>query len=85
MTTKLAQLRAFMFAGEWRRALKMAAAFPRLETHKEAIERGWAASQNPDFYRSIGRDPAELIAAGVAALKKRYGDPNKNFADGELK
>lgn len=85
LRTKLNQLREYMAAGDWRAALKMAASFPRLGNHKEPIERAWAAFLNPGFYESIGRRPDILINAGIDALKARYGDPEKQFSDGELK
>lgn len=53
-------------------ALRLAAGFAHLGAHKEAITRGWAACQRPDFYRSIGKDPDQLIAVGVAAVRARY-------------
>lgn len=53
-------------------ALRLAAAFPHLGTHKDAIQRGWQACSRPDFYRQIGKDPEQLIAVGVAAVRARY-------------
>ena len=38
--------------------------------------RGWQAIQSPDFYRELGLDPDSLVAAGVAAIRKRYGISN---------
>jgi hypothetical protein len=69
---KIVTLRAHMAAGEWRAALKLAASFGRLGAEKAAITRGWEACARPEFYRSIGKDPAALVAAGVAALRSRY-------------
>lgn len=59
------------------KALGEAARFPRLGDAKEAIERGWEASRNPDFYRAIGKDPEELVEAGLAALAERYDLPRE--------
>jgi hypothetical protein len=53
-------------------ALRIAAAFPHLGRYKEAITRGWSACQQPDFYRQLGKDPEQLIAVGVAAVRARY-------------
>ena len=55
-----------------REALRLAAAFPHLGVHKEAIQRGWQACSRPDFYRSLGKDPDQLIAVGIAAVRVRY-------------
>lgn len=70
--TKLDYLKALWAEGRRVDALHEAAKFPRLGDHKEAIERGWAAASNPDLYRQMGHDPAELIDAGLAALAERY-------------
>lgn len=72
METKLSVLRKMMDAGDWRGALKMAAAFPRLGDEKVAITRAWEAIARPDFCRQLKRDPDALIADGVAALIRRY-------------
>lgn len=72
---KIETLRAFMAAGDWRSALRLAASFARLGDEKLAITRAWEASQRPQFYRAIGRDPQALIDAGVAALRRRYPSP----------
>ena len=70
--TKISQLRALMQQENWRDALKMAASFQRLGAEKVAILRGWEACARPDFQRQLGRCPDSLIAAGVAALRKKY-------------
>ena len=78
METKLSKIRALYAAGEYRAALKIAAGFAQLGEQKERIERAWAASCNPDFYRQIGKDPEELFNDGVLAMRERwdlnYGD-----------
>jgi hypothetical protein len=61
-----------MAAGEWRRALSLAAKFPRLGTHKNAIVDAHEAYTHPDFYRQLGKDVDAVIQAGIAALKDRY-------------
>lgn len=66
-------LAAAMAAENWHDALRIAAKFPILGTHKEAITRAWQAVQRPDFYRALGQEPAELITDGVRALQERYG------------
>ena len=69
---KIETLRAYMAAGDWRAALRLAAAFPRLGEHKARIERGWEAAARPDFQRQLGRNPEVLMADGIAALRERY-------------
>lgn len=73
METKLQQLRDFWATGDYRRALKLAASWPRLGLHKEAIQRGWAALSYPSFYVGLGVEPASLVGAGLDALAERYG------------
>ena len=75
--SKLSILRAHMAAGEWRAALRLAARFPQLGNAKADITRAWEAIQRPEFYASIGKDPAALIDAGIAALRRRYGTGGK--------
>lgn len=69
---KIDRLRALMVAEDWPAALSLAAKFPRLGEHEERITRGDAACKRPDFYRQIKRDPAALVADGIAALRERY-------------
>lgn len=73
MVTKLQQLRDALARGDERAALKIAAAFPALGEHKHAIQRGWEAAARPEMYRQMGRDADALVAAGVAAVRERYG------------
>lgn len=61
-----------MRAGQWERALAMAARWPRLGVEREAIQRAASALLSPVFYRAIGEDPAALIENGKAALRRRY-------------
>jgi hypothetical protein len=70
--TKLSQLRRMMAAEDWEGALRMAARFPDLGQHKQAITRAWDSRQSPGLYRQMGKDPAALWEAGIAALRERY-------------
>lgn len=70
--SKLAQLVSAWNGGDRIGALRIAAKFPRLDGDKEAITRAWAAHANPEFYRGIGKDPAQLIEAGIDAMQRRY-------------
>jgi len=72
--TKLSQLRQLMAAGDWDRAIAFAAKFPRLGDDGPAIMRADKAIKNPVFYRQLRKDPDALRAAGVAALRSRYGN-----------
>ena len=70
--TKISQLRAAAAREDWREALRLAAGFQRLGTERGAILAAWEAMQRPAFQRQLGRDPEQLITAGIAALKARY-------------
>lgn len=70
--TALARLHALWAAGNYRQALHLAAGWPRLGTHKDAIQRGWAAAYAPAFYRELGHDPEALYMAGLRAVAERY-------------
>ncbi len=72
MQTALAKLKDLVTAGHHRQALKLAASWPRLGPHADAIRAGWAAASNPAFYQEIGKDPVALEGTGMVALRKRY-------------
>lgn len=69
---KIETLRQAMAEGRESDALRIAAKFPVLGEHKARITRGWEATQRPEFYRALGKDPAALVADGVAAIRERY-------------
>jgi len=73
--TALEKLKDLWAAGERRKALKLAAAWPRLGVHKNAIQQGWAATSNPKFYLQLGKDPEVLYYRGLAALAAAYDLP----------
>ena len=75
MGTKLAKLRRAMEEGDWGRAIRGAAKFPRLGQHKEAITRGASVLLRPDFYRQLGQDPEVLVDAAKVALCERFPLP----------
>jgi hypothetical protein len=83
--TKLAEIRELIAAGNWKAAMKLAAGFGGPGPNKTAIEQAYGAYTRPDFYREIGKDPGQMILAGMTALVARYGDPEKNFRDAEYK
>ncbi len=71
---KLAQLKAAMRAGNWERALQIAARFRRLGAHRVAIVRAHEVYAHPQFYAQLGYDPEKLKAEGRRALVERYGE-----------
>jgi len=73
MQTKLSKLKDAATRGDWATALRIAAKFPQLGEHAAAIKRAHEAGHSPAFYRQLGRDPDALVAAGIAALRDRYG------------
>ena len=77
MLTKTQRLIGYMRAGEWPRALSLAATFRMLGPYRATIVRGHEANVWPTFYRGIGRDPEAAVAAGIAALKLLYPERNK--------
>lgn len=83
METKLSKLAAAAMAGDWQAALRIAAKFPSLGDERDAIKRAHEAHANPAFYQQIGKDPEALIAAGIAALKRRYPKQLATLIDGE--
>jgi len=61
-----------MASNEWRKALSLAAKFPRLGKHKIEITRAHNAINNPSFYKQIKLNPDIMINKGIEALKERY-------------
>ena len=73
MDTKLSAVTAAMDAGDWQRAIALAAKFPRLGAHRNAILDAHSAYTNPRFLVQIGRDVDACIDAGKSALVAAYG------------
>ena len=71
-TKKIETLRRHMAAGNWEAAITLAAKWPRLGQHRQAITRAASAILRPAFYRQLGQDPNALVEAGKAALIERY-------------
>lgn len=71
--TKTSVITGHMRAGEWRKAVSVAARLPRLDKHRNAILDAQGAYTNARFYEQIGKSPEALIAAGRAALIERFG------------
>lgn len=72
MDTKLSAVTAAMDAGDWQRAIALAAKFPRLGAHRNAILDAHSAYTNPRFLTQIGRNPEACIEAGKSALVAAY-------------
>lgn len=51
-------------------ALQFASKLNCLGRFRDSIQRGWEAHNRPDFYRSIGKDPEELVAVGISDLRQ---------------
>ncbi len=73
METKLSKLKAAAESGDWRKAVSIAAKFPRLGDYRAAILDAQSAYTNPAFLAQIGRDVDACIAAGKSALVAAYG------------
>lgn len=73
METKLSKLKKLMADGDYHEALRLAASWGRLGSHKIEIQTARAADIHPEFYRAIGRNPESLVAAGLTAIRERYG------------
>lgn len=70
---KIDLLRAAWGAGDRPGALKIAARFPDLGEHADAIRRAHDAALRPGMYRQMKRDPEAIINAGYEAIAARYG------------
>lgn len=73
METKLQTLKTAAAAGDWQRAIAIAARFPRLGAHRAAVLDAHGAYTNPRFMAQIGRDVDACIEAGKSALIAAYG------------
>ena len=72
MQSKSDKLTALLVAKDYSAALALAEKFPRLGDAKDEIRTAHAARVNPRFYKSMGKDPAQLVQNGIDALVKRY-------------
>ncbi len=74
IVTALQRLRDLWARGQYLKALALAAKWHDLGAAevRNAIRTGHAAAQNPQLYREMKKDPAELVLDGLAALAKRY-------------
>jgi hypothetical protein len=68
---------AHMRAGRWPEALSIANGFRMLGEHRDTIRLAHECRVWPGFYRQTGRDPAQAVAAGIAALQALYPEQHK--------
>ena len=72
METKLQTLKNAAALGDWQKAFSIAARFPRLGAHRNAILDAHSAYTNPRFLVQVGKVPELCIAAGRRALVAAY-------------
>ena len=70
--SKAAHVREHMSAGRWAEAVRLAASFPRLDRHRQAILDARTAYTNPRWLVQLGIDPEAAKQAGHAALRERF-------------
>lgn len=73
MKTKLSEIKEAAAAGDWAKALRIAAKFPQLGEHKKAIVTAHECIAHPGFYKQLGKNESQLIEDGKNALRSRYG------------
>jgi hypothetical protein len=72
MHCKSDQIRAAWSAGDQIGALRIAARFFDRSDDTRTFKRGIDAYNNPSFYRQLGKDPEQLIAAALELLAKKF-------------
>lgn len=73
METKLSQLKTQAAAGNWTKAIAIAAKFPDLGKQRNAILDAHLALTNPRWMAGLGKDLDKAVADGILALQARYG------------
>lgn len=73
MDTKLQTLKNAAAGNDWQKAIAIAARFPRLGAHRNAVLDAHTAFTNPRFLAQIGRDVDACIEAGKSALIAAFG------------
>jgi hypothetical protein len=61
---------------DWVAALRLASRFHDRSSDTATFKRGFDAYQYPGFYRQLGKDPDQLVAAAVVRLWCRFGSAN---------
>ena len=72
MKCKTDQIRAAWHAGDRIDALRIAARFFDQSIDTVIFKRGMNAHNNPGFYRQLGKDPNQLMAAALELLAKKF-------------
>lgn len=72
MKTKLSMLKEAARANDWRKAISIAAKFPRLGEIRNAVLDAHMAFTNPRFLVQIGKDVDSTISAGINAIIAAY-------------
>jgi hypothetical protein len=72
MITKLSLLKDAASTGNWKKAVSIAAKFPVLGDERNEILDAQLAYTNPRFCVQIGKNPEDLIARGIEALRSKY-------------
>ena len=72
METKLQTLKNAAAAGDWRKAISIAARFPRLGGIRNAVLDAHMAYTNPRFLAQVGKDVTSCIEDGKRALTTAY-------------
>jgi hypothetical protein len=72
MDCKSDQIRAAWSAGDQIGALRIAARFFDRSIDTRTFKRGIDAYNNPSFYRQLGKDPEQLMAAALELLAKKF-------------
>jgi hypothetical protein len=72
MQTKTDQIRAAWLAGDQIGALRIVARFFDRSNETMIFKRGMDANNHPGFYRQLGKEPQELVAAALEILARRF-------------
>ena len=72
METKLSQIKKHANAGNWTKAIAIAAKFHDLGAERDAILDAHLAITNPRWMTGLGKDIDAAIANGILALRIRY-------------
>lgn len=73
MVTKLQTLKDAAALGDWRKAIAIAARFPKLDNIRAEVLDAHMAYTNPRFFGQLGRDIEAAKVAGEFALRTHYG------------
>ena len=72
MKSKSQGIRDALAAGDRIGALRIAAHFHDRSTNTKIFKRGLDAHNHPEFYRQLGHDPQELVAAAITLLEAGF-------------